>query len=38
MQPGQPVQLTLRGPDGRERTVTVVPKARRPNDTPESST
>ncbi len=35
VRPGQPMQLTLRGPDGRERTVSVVPRARRPDDTPE---
>jgi len=35
LQPGQPVQLTLRGPDGRERTVTVVPTARKHEDAPE---
>jgi len=38
MQPGQPVQLTLRGPDGRERIVTVVPAARKHGDAPPSST
>jgi len=35
VRPGQPMQLTLRGSDGRERTVTVVPQARKPPDAPE---
>ena len=38
---GQPMQLTLRGPDGRTRTVTVVPQARKPggalDDTPDDT-
>jgi len=35
VQPGQPMQFTLRGPDGRERTVTVVPQTRKQEDAPE---